>query len=299
MAFEFSSGIVLTWIHLAVLLAGLPLLVTWIARLIEQRGLGLPVDGAWGDVCWGRVAGGFEFVIVCVAVHLLLSTGLSFCLGPLDLPHWSDGAAAGLVQALAMCGQWAVTCGLLLAWVLLHARGRLATVGLTASRFWKSLAAGAAGFLAIMPAVLVALFTAWFIYQLFNAEPPGEHPVLAAVSQSRDPWMIAAYFVVAGLLIPFFEELFYRGLIQTTLMRTGSAAMAIVLTSLLFGLAHLPMDNGPVGAPAVTVLALGLGYVYYRTRSLWAPVTLHALFNLYNLTLTVAAPALTEYLNRL
>ena len=41
---------------------------------------------------------------------------------------------------------------------------------------------------------------------------------------------------------------------------------------------------------------LGLGYAYYRTRSLVAPVVMHGLFNGYNLALTIFLPYLQNLL---
>jgi uncharacterized protein len=51
----------------------------------------------------------------------------------------------------------------------------------------------------------------------------------------------------------------------------------MVLTSILFGLAHL----APAQALAVIPLGFAMHYVYVTTRSFWAPITLHFLNNAY------------------
>ncbi len=56
----------------------------------------------------------------------------------------------------------------------------------------------------------------------------------------------------------------------------ASRKAAIVLTSLLFALVHLPQWPAPV---AIFFLALALGWLYDRTGSLIAPFIMHALFN--------------------
>ena len=56
----------------------------------------------------------------------------------------------------------------------------------------------------------------------------------------------------------------------TTAMRTWAA---IVITSVLFALMHPGWTM-----PAIFTLSLCLGYVYERTGSLWASMTLHASF---------------------
>ncbi|HZL33961.1 MAG TPA: CPBP family intramembrane glutamic endopeptidase [Tepidisphaeraceae bacterium] len=50
--------------------------------------------------------------------------------------------------------------------------------------------------------------------------------------------------------------------------------VAIVLTSAIFALVH-PLWMSPL----IFVLALGLGYAYERTGSLWTSITIHAVFN--------------------
>ncbi len=76
------------------------------------------------------------------------------------------------------------------------------------------------------------------------------------------------------------EELTFRVFIYNALTRYISVPAAIVVSGVLFGMVH-------AGSPAqlLTVaipLAIGgmvLAYVYARTRSYWASVTTHALFN--------------------
>ena len=82
------------------------------------------------------------------------------------------------------------------------------------------------------------------------------------------------------LVIPFFEELFFRGFIQTSLMRTGSPAAAIIAQGVLFGLVHMGM---PASVDSLTIFGLALGYAFYRTRSLVSCFLMHAAFNLRTL----------------
>ena len=69
-------------------------------------------------------------------------------------------------------------------------------------------------------------------------------------------------------------------------MRVVTPVSAIVRTSVLFALAHILTQGGDSFATALGVavvarlpVALALGWVYLRRRSLWAPVGLHAAFN--------------------
>jgi len=99
-------------------------------------------------------------------------------------------------------------------------------------------------------------------------------------------------FGVAGpgfnvLVCPIYEELIFRGWILGRLARWRSPAVAIVVSSVLFGLLHLRnifwLDAGSlVRSVLFTGGLLGpiLGYVALRCRSVWPAVILHYLNNL-------------------
>ncbi len=77
------------------------------------------------------------------------------------------------------------------------------------------------------------------------------------------------------------EEVFYRLFLQTfltqTLMRYHlSWGWALVLTSAIFGLAHLPHHGY---AAMACVAGLAYGWAYHRTRRLEACIIAHAVFN--------------------
>jgi len=281
-------------IQAVVLFAGLPLLVRLLVRLVEQRGVGLPLDRAWPDVCWGRVAGGYQFVVGCVLVHLAMLYAVPVMIGRwLGLAALEDTAPAlaAVYSALLMIAQWILTCGLIVGYVVLRARGRPAAMGLASRRVPRAVWEGLKTLLAVMPAVIVALIAATYVYLLVFHKEPVVHPVLNAVEQTDDTALRVAFFVLAGLVIPFFEELFYRGIVLTSLLRTGSAPLAIVASAVFFGIVHFPV---PASMPALMVFGLALGYAYYRTRSLWAPLVMHAAFNLFNMGVAVGAPLLVD-----
>lgn len=81
-------------------------------------------------------------------------------------------------------------------------------------------------------------------------------------------------FVVANvaLLPPLIEELLFRGTLFRSLRLRLGPSKAALLCSALFGIAH----SDRMG---IFILALACALVYTRTRSLWAPIALHALNN--------------------
>jgi membrane protease YdiL (CAAX protease family) len=88
----------------------------------------------------------------------------------------------------------------------------------------------------------------------------------------------AAAFIVNALvvstLVPFAEELFFRGLGVRSLLPLGRVA-AIVGSALVFSLAHGIL----VGIPALGFFGLLLAWLRLRTESLWPCVIAHSAYN--------------------
>jgi membrane protease YdiL (CAAX protease family) len=104
-----------------------------------------------------------------------------------------------------------------------------------------------------------------------------EHETITALR--RPDQSIATIWMLrlgALLVAPIAEEVFFRGLLQTTLssaIRSRWAAVAI--TSLAFAAVHAL----PHHWPALIVLSVLMGAAYERTGSLITPITIHMLFN--------------------
>jgi len=88
------------------------------------------------------------------------------------------------------------------------------------------------------------------------------------------------------------EEAFFRGFIQKKMQDalsrrqiTNSALMALLLTSLLFGIAHI--GQGILLALLAAVAAAFYGYVYQQTGRLASSISVHFLLNLVVLVTTV------------
>lgn len=90
---------------------------------------------------------------------------------------------------------------------------------------------------------------------------------------------------IAGSLMLFavaaaFEEALFRGYILQTLERSGLAWLAILLTSLFFGLVHAGNPNASLFSTVNTVLAgIWFSVAYLMTRDLWFVTGLHMMWN--------------------
>jgi hypothetical protein len=93
-------------------------------------------------------------------------------------------------------------------------------------------------------------------------------------------WVIIILVVCVGA--PLVEELFFRGLLQSRLVGRHGLVVGILLSSLLFGAAHLIAWDGPltfVYAWAIAAGGIVLGATYHYSRRLGAAIVAHALFN--------------------
>lgn len=107
--------------------------------------------------------------------------------------------------------------------------------------------------------------------------PTPPEKLAAQLSQltPETPLLGALMFVAVAMLVPFAEEVFFRGALFTALSRSSPAFVTVWTTSLAFTLAHLEPRNW---APLFLV-ALVLGELRRRGGSIWAGVALHAAFN--------------------
>jgi membrane protease YdiL (CAAX protease family) len=96
-----------------------------------------------------------------------------------------------------------------------------------------------------------------------------------------------ALLLLSGIIAPYCEELFFRGILSALLLRHNIRWPAIIILSgLIFGPIHL-ISPEYLFSQVITATLLGFyfGWVYYKTRSLVLPTILHTMVNGLNLLL--------------
>jgi membrane protease YdiL (CAAX protease family) len=94
-----------------------------------------------------------------------------------------------------------------------------------------------------------------------------------------------ATLFVAVFIAPICEEVFFRSFVFNGLRNAMPLSIAIVLSALIFGVAH-----GDFGSFAVLVIiGLALALVRWRTRSIWPGIFLHMLNNGFSAVLLILA----------
>lgn len=135
---------------------------------------------------------------------------------------------------------------------------------------------------ALMPLIYGALIGIYQIGKLFNPDfMIQQHASLEALAEFPQWWMRAVIIFNAVLVVPLFEEVLFRGLLQSTLTaQLRSPWLSILSTSILFAILH----PYPAHLVPLFILSVGLGYAYEKSGSLLRPIFIHILFNGLSIT---------------
>lgn len=293
-------------------LSGVAIAAAFFTRLLPPRKLPgperiPPASSAWplAAVLFGG-AGFYLFAVSAVAAlwHALGERGTLATTQPLE----SDAGIAVLSTVPAVFG----FVGLMLGDRTVFDAVRQ-DLGIRLGLLGRGLSKGFAGGLVLLPPLYLSSQLMEWLYRAVHYEHPTEHPLLRVLGARPNSLVMGTIIFGACMLAPLWEELLFRGHIQTLILRLvqylvalsrgqGPAAvpvdlpaqpagplayegpntsqpawaswLAIVLTSLLFAAIHPTWS-----APVIFLLAVCLGYAYDRTGNLWVPITMHAMFN--------------------
>lgn len=148
----------------------------------------------------------------------------------------------------------------------------LRAIGLERRGLARGALCGAACYLVLLPG-LVGLALAWPYALELLGRSFRTQDVLQRILTLEGPSLALALVLAVGVL-PFLEELLFRGFVQPLLVQNLRETGGVVVTSLLFAGLHGASAAGPVFG-----LSLLLGALMLRSRSLWAPWSAHALHN--------------------
>ncbi len=98
----------------------------------------------------------------------------------------------------------------------------------------------------------------------------------------HSPFELSVALFTIILSAPIVEEVLFRGIVQTWLKNFFGYKKAIIISSLCFVIFHFSISQGLSNISiGISLFSLGcfLGFIYERQSSLFAPITLHILFN--------------------
>ncbi|MBW4465854.1 MAG: CPBP family intramembrane metalloprotease [Pegethrix bostrychoides GSE-TBD4-15B] len=251
---------------------GVGLLIGWLTWRL-RRGESSPLVGwtvpwNWETIAWVLMVG-FLFVgqiaipgLLAVGSRLLAQGGISISLA----------GAAGQSKAL-----YTLVYYLLMAGTGLFVLYRAVKPYQPLPEGWFRLTGkrwllwGLGGYFAALP----LMFAVSLLNQQFWQGQGGSNPLLQIVLEEGDPVALLIFFLTAAVAAPVFEEILFRGFLLPSLTRYLPVWGAILVSGLIFALAHLSFSE----VLPLATLGVMLGFVYSRSRGLLASMLLHSLWN--------------------
>jgi len=133
--------------------------------------------------------------------------------------------------------------------------------------FFKSIS----GWLMIMPLVL---FIGWIMNEIIG-DQGGSNPLLELVLGSDEFIPLFLLLITTVVLAPAFEELVFRGILLPVLVSKVGKISGVLLSALIFALAHLSVGE----LPPLFVLGIGLGLMRLSSGRLFPCALMHSLWN--------------------
>ncbi len=97
-----------------------------------------------------------------------------------------------------------------------------------------------------------------------------------------------AYFILFTVVAAFCEELLHRGVLLSTYERHLGGIRAVFYGGLIFGIFHMSLGS----FASTALLGIIIGFIVYRTRSVWNGMLFHAGNNTVAAVLVVLVPSI-------
>ena len=127
------------------------------------------------------------------------------------------------------------------------------------------------GWLMIMPLVLLI---GWLMNEIIG-DQGGSNPLLDLVLNSDEIIPLLLLLITTVVLAPVFEELVFRGVLLPVLVSKVGRTGGVLLSALIFALAHLSVGE----LPPLFVLGVGLGLMRLSSGRLFPCALMHSLWN--------------------
>ena len=142
--------------------------------------------------------------------------------------------------------------------------------------------------------ILYTVMTLFGILMQLTDFKPSQQEVAKQVQQMSET---SLFLIIIGpaILIPIVEELLFRGALYKSLKISQSPLAAAIISSILFGLAHLEPDT----MPQLITIGFILAYVYEKSGSIIVPCLLHATNNFVSVMVLVYGEEIKAFLESL
>ncbi|MCY3004128.1 MAG: type II CAAX endopeptidase family protein [Planctomycetota bacterium] len=251
---------------LAVALVGAVLVLASVALVPALRGLANRLIPA-RSVVFARW--GFFHVGLAIFAFFALTIvgGLVLKLAGIEL------ATSGIGTLLFGAGLQLSTVALVMSFAHRLDPDGIRSLGLRAKGTLESALLGAASYVAVVPAIVGAgLLSVWAWTTLGFESKPQE--VLRLVLELQGAERLV-FLLLAIVVIPFLEELFFRGFLQPLLVQNLGDRGGVAVTAVLFAAVHANL----FAFLPLFAIALAMGLVMLRTQRIVGSYVVHALHN--------------------
>ena len=198
--------------------------------------------------------------------------------------HWDELKRVawlyGLLLALSLLFGWISRAGLSPWTLVAFSAASAVIVSVFAALRWRKIAflfqihpIGTRRWMGIL-GVSATFVVVMYVYFHFLAQL-GMPMIKATETIAGAGWPVWTGFVLISLMPAIFEELAFRGVIQSSLERIFNARDAWLIQAALFSLLHL----SPLVFPSHFAMGLAFGWMRMRSRSLYPGMLLHGAWN--------------------
>lgn len=218
-------------------------------------------------VSWGLFSSLLMGLVLFVVPYIVAGVIIAAVVGEGFFDRLSDGDIGATFQLMVVSEVLAL---IGLALYLKIVRGSWRQLGLTLHRWFDILLVIPAAFVYFVFTTVLFVAAGFFLSEetLGQAQDTGFNE---AASTSE----LAIAFLALVVVAPIVEELLFRGFVFKGLRQSLGAWPAIIVSALIFGLAHLQVNVG------IDTFALGLvlAFLVHKTGSIYPAIVLHAMKN--------------------
>jgi len=157
------------------------------------------------------------------------------------------------------------------------------SLGFTVHNWKRDVKIGIKHYLIVLPVIILAGFVVDFVLRIFGIVPEQQDIINKILNE--DSLGVLAFMLFFGMLAaPVVEEILFRGFLQSAARTAFGKLKAILISGFLFALIHL---NGHVFLQ-IFILGLLLAYLFEKTESLIAPITVHICHNTATLAFLIS-----------
>ena len=135
------------------------------------------------------------------------------------------------------------------------------------------------GFITVIVAFGITMIIG-LIYMFLTKTNPS---TLSNIPDLQQLFSITSLYLIVAIQ-PFCEEFFFRGFLLEKITKAGGTTIAVVTTSLLFGISHLTYTYAYTAIVAV-ILGVLFALVVLKTKNLYSAIFAHTVINITSLTL--------------